>query len=80
MENKWYMSSAGPKALSLPIRGALMLYVPATLELLQELNIPLTETKLVGWVTVASLVIALLVVAVGLLRKVVLWVKNNVKI
>ncbi len=72
----WYMSSQNPEALSLSIRGALLMYVPFLLALATNFHIPLTNNGLVEIITDISFIIAGLMLVAGLLRKAYNWYTN----
>lgn len=76
-KKQWYVSSANPLELSLTIKGLLMFYVPATLELAQKLNFPMTNNVLTDYVSIISLAIALFMTIYGGLRRLINWCKKN---
>ena len=74
---KWYNSSNNPNALSLTIRGALLMYVPLILTLAAHFNLPLTEAQVTEWIHDASFYLAAAMMAMGFLRKVWHWTRRG---
>lgn len=72
----WYISSANPEALSMTIKGALLMYVPFILALLANFHIVITNTALVQIITDVSFATAGLMLIGGILRKVYYWFKK----
>jgi len=74
---RFFGSSVDPNKIALTFKGTAIFLIPVIIYLAARFNVQLQESALVGLIEVLTVLVATGVTAYGLVRKVVVWFKEN---
>ncbi len=76
MNNQWFQSSTGSGDLATTLKGLLTALIPLLIIAGQRFHVAVTETQLMDVIAAVSAAVSAIVTAYGLIRKLVIALKN----